>query len=76
MKLFSSELNLFIIGFISQESNLSKNKLFLQLIGDMFILIKTPVPPLLFFVITIIGRFYQLATLLKSAMELLQIATA
>ena len=38
-----SELNPFIIGFISQESNLSKNKLFLQLIEDMFILIKTPV---------------------------------
>ena len=62
-KLFSSELNPFIIGFISQESNLSKNKLFLQLKEDMFILIKIPVPPLFFFVITIIGRFYQLATL-------------
>ena len=49
MKLFSSELNPFIIGFISQESNLSKNKLFLQLIEDMFILIKTPVSPHLFF---------------------------
>ena len=43
-----SELNPFIIGFISQESNLLKNKLFLQLIEDMFIPIKTPVSPLFF----------------------------
>ena len=49
MKLFSSELNPIIIGFISQESNLSKKRLFLQLIDDIFIPIKKPVPPPLLF---------------------------